>query len=130
MGIICGLKKPMSSMSATVPVAIARIASPLRNTPSTTLMYAITPRYWSNSESKISARGGPSGSPEGAGTRAISSSSTSATPSPVLPLIFRIDSGASPISSLTSPATRSGSAPGRSILFRHGISSRPESTAR
>ena len=55
-------------------------------------------------------------------------SSTSSTPSPVLPLIFRIDSAGSPISSLTSPATRSGSAPGRSILFRQGISSRPDST--
>ena len=78
----------------------------------------------------MSARGGPSGSPEGGGTRAISSSSTSPTPSPVLPLIFRIESAGSPISSLTSPATRSGSAPGRSILFRHGISSSPDSTAR
>ena len=33
------------------------------------------------------------GSPDGGGTRAISSSSTSGTPSPVLPLIFRIDCG-------------------------------------
>ena len=41
----------------------------------------------------MSARGAPSGSPEGGGTRAISSSSTSPTPSPVLPLIFRIALG-------------------------------------
>ena len=32
-------------------------------------MYAITPRYWSNSESKISARGAASGSPLGGGGR-------------------------------------------------------------
>ena len=44
--------------------------------------------------------------------------------------VRRIDSAGSPISSLTSPATRSGSAPGRSILFRQGISSRLDSTAR
>ena len=38
--------------------------------------------------------------------------------------------GSSPISSAISSATRSGSAPGRSILFRVGMSSSPESTAR
>ncbi len=128
--VIAGVKKPMSSMSDSVPATIARIASPLRKTPSTTRMKAITPRYWSNSESKISARAGASGSPDGAGTRLISSSSTSITPSPVFPEIARIPSADSPSSSLTSAATRSGSAPGRSILFRHGISSRPESIAR
>src|SRR3712207_1920786 len=37
----------------------------------------MTPRYWSNSESKISARAGASGSPSGAGTFATISSSTS-----------------------------------------------------
>ena len=120
----------MSSMSACRPAAIARIGSPLRSTPSTTRTYAITPLYWSNSESKISARGGASGSPAGGGTRATSSSSTSGTPWPVLPRCAGSPSGGSPISSATSPATRSGSAPGRSSLFRHGISSRPASTAR
>ena len=50
-------------MSASVAFCIARIASPLRKTPSTTRMYAMTPRYWSNSESKIRARAGASGSP-------------------------------------------------------------------
>jgi hypothetical protein len=33
---IAGVKKPISSMSASVPAAMARIASPLRSTPSTT----------------------------------------------------------------------------------------------
>ena len=120
----------MSSMSASVPVAIARIASPFLNVPSTTRMYAITPRYWSNSESKISARGGASGSPCGGGTRLTSSSSRSSTPSPVLAEMRRTSSAGSPISSAISSPTRSGSAPGRSTLFIAGISSSPESIAR
>ena len=36
--LIAGVKKPMSSMSASVPAAIARIASPFLKTPSTTRM--------------------------------------------------------------------------------------------
>ncbi len=90
----------------------------------------MTPRYWSNSESKMSARGAACESPPGGGTRAISSSSTSVIPSPVLALIRRTVSGGSPIRSATSWATRSGSAPGRSTLFRQGISSSPDSIAR
>src|SRR5919198_86293 len=78
----------------------------------------------------MSARGGASGSPCGGGTFCTSSSRTSSTPSPVLPEIRLMVSGGSPSSSETSSATRSGSAPGRSILFRQGISSSPASTAR
>src|SRR3954463_8643523 len=88
----------------------------------------MTPRYWSNSESKMSARGSASGSPPGGGAFATSSSRTSSTPSPVLPEMRRIVSAGSPSSSATSSATRSGSAPGRSILFRHGVSSRAGAT--
>ena len=84
-----GVKKPMSSISASVPAAIARTVSPFLNVPSTIRMYAITPRYWSYSESKISARGGASGSPEGGGTRCTIYSSSSVTPSPVLAEIRR-----------------------------------------
>ena len=73
---------------------------------------------------------GAAGSPPGGGTSAISSSSTSSTPSPVLAEIRRTSSAGSPSSSAISPATRSGSAPGRSILFRAGMSSSPASTAR
>ena len=102
----------------------------MRSVPSTTRTYAITPRYWSNSESKISARGGASRSPSGGGTCATSASSSSVTPSPVFAEMRITSSGSMPISSEISPATRSGSAPGRSILFIAGISSRPESTAR
>jgi hypothetical protein len=78
----------------------------------------------------MSARGGASGSPDGGGTRSISSSSTSVTPAPVLAEIWRTSSAGSPSRSAISPATRSGSAPGRSTLFMHGISSNPDSTAR
>ena len=78
----------------------------------------------------MSARAGASGSPDGGGTRATSSSSTSMTPSPVLAEMRLTSSAGSPISSAISAATRSGSAPGRSSLFRHGISSSPPSIAR
>ena len=37
-GVIAGLKKPISSISASVPACIARIASLRRSTPSTTRM--------------------------------------------------------------------------------------------
>ena len=70
-------------MSACVPACIAVIGSPFENPPSTIRTKATTPRYWSNSESKISARGGASGSPSGGGIRWTIASSTSVTPSPV-----------------------------------------------
>ena len=38
MDVICGVKKPMSSISASVPACIAAIASPFVNVPSTTRM--------------------------------------------------------------------------------------------
>ena len=57
--------KPSSSASNCVPSAIARSAAPVSKRPSTTRTNAITPRYWSYEESKISARGGASGSPDG-----------------------------------------------------------------
>ena len=128
-GRIAGAKKPISSISASVPACMATIGSPLRNSPSNIRRYAITPRYWSNSESKISARGGASGSPSGAGIRATTASSTSRTPSPVFAEIRSTSSGAQPIRSTISPITRSGSAPGRSTLFSTGTSSSPASTA-
>ena len=123
-----GDMNPMSSISARVPVCIARIASPFLKDPSTTRTNATTPRYWSNTESKIRARGGPSGSPSGGGIRFTIASSTSSTPSPVFAEIRRISS--SPSNSVISCATRSGSALGRSILFMTGISSSPASIAR
>ena len=113
-----------------MPACIATITSSFVSVPSTTRTYATTPRYWSNSESKMSARAGASGSPSGGGTRATIASSSSITLSPVFAEIRITASGSSPSSSEISPATRSGSAPGRSSLFIAGISSSPESTAR
>src|SRR5438309_7217705 len=46
-------------------------------TPSTTRTNATTPRYWSYDESKISARGGASGSPAGGRMRSTIASSRS-----------------------------------------------------
>ena len=45
-------------MSACVRACIALIGSSLEKRPSTIRTKATTPRYWSNSESKIRARGG------------------------------------------------------------------------
>ena len=55
-----------------------------------------TPRYWSNWLSKISACSGASGSPCGAGMRAMTASSSSGTPSPVLAEMRRMSSAAMP----------------------------------
>ena len=98
--------------------------------PSATLTSTTTPRYWSNQESKTRARSGDSGSPRGGGTRSTMASRISSIPMPCLaeagiaweasmPMMFSICSRAF-----------SGSAPGRSILFRTGMISSPESTAR
>ena len=62
--------------------------------------------------------------------RATIASSTSTTPSPVLAEIRSASPGSPPIRSAISPATRSGSAPGRSTLLITGISSSPFSIAR
>ena len=91
----------------------------------------MTPRYWSNSESKISARGGASGSPSGGGTRC--DELLEDVEHALAGLAARCaGSRRRPRRSARRPraATRSGSAPGRSILFRHGMSSSPASTAR
>ena len=76
----------------------------------------------------MSARVGASGSPSGGGTCATIASSSSSTPAPDLAETWSTSS--TPSSSWISPATRSGSAPGRSILLSAGISSSPASTAR
>ena len=60
------------------PVAMARSGSFLRNLPSRTRTKATTPRYWSYTESKMRARGDPSGSPWGGGTMCTTASSTAA----------------------------------------------------
>src|SRR5207247_972163 len=87
-GRIRGVKNPTSSISASVPACMARIGSPFRTEPSTIRTYATTPLYWSNSESKIRARGGASGSPAGAGIRDTIASSTATPPAPVCACIL------------------------------------------
>ena len=64
--------------------------------PCTTRTLDTTPRYWSNWLSKISACSGASGSPDGAGMRSITASSSSGTPSPVLAEMRRMSSAAMP----------------------------------
>ncbi len=72
---------------------------------------------------------GASGLPFGAGTFATSSSSTSSIPIPVLALQRTASIASTPIMSSISWATRSGSAEGKSILFRTGNTSKPKSMA-
>ena len=78
----------------------------------------------------MSARGGASRSPAGAGIRSTIASSTSSTPCPVFAEIRSTRSGSSPISSASWRAVPSGSACGRSILFTTGTISRLFSIAR
>ncbi len=78
----------------------------------------------------MSARAGAARSPEGAGIRSTTASSTSSTPIPVFAEIRRTRAGSSPISSASWIATPSGSACGRSILFTTGMISRLFSIAR
>ena len=61
--------------------------------------------------------------------RSTIAASTSGTPSPVFAEMRSTSPGSPPIRSQISPATRSGSALGRSTLFSTGISSSPASTA-
>ncbi len=124
------MKKPSSSASKRVPVAIVWSASRRENAPSTTRTNATTPRYWSYDESNTSARGGASGSPAGGGTRSTIASSTSPTFAPVFAEIRTTRAGSSPSRSATSTAAPSGSACGRSILFTTGTISSPFSIAR
>ncbi len=130
MGTIDGVMTPISSASAVSPVCIARSLSPLRNAPSTTRTNVTTPRYWSYTESNISARGGASGLPRGGGTEATTASSTSSMPWPVFAEIRSTFSGRSPMRSAIARACRSGSAAGRSILLSTGMISRSASMAR
>ena len=78
----------------------------------------------------MSARSGASSRPFGGGTRATIASSSSGMPVPSLAETARISSRLAPIRSMISCARRSGSAPGRSILLRTGMISRPASMAR
>ncbi len=65
------------------------------------------------------ARGGPSGLPRGAGMRVITASRISSMPSPVLAEQGMAWLASMPITSSISAMALSGSACGRSILFKH-----------
>ena len=125
-----GLKMPTSSTLVRRPVAMARSGSSLRKLPSRTRTKATTPRYWSYTESKMSARGDPPASPCGGGMRLTIASSTAGTPSPVLAEICRMSERAHPMTLAISSARLSGSAPGRSILLSTGMISRSFSSAK
>ena len=75
-------------------------------------------------ESKISAFSGASGSPVGAGMSVTIRSSTSLMPTPSLADTRGASMQGRPMMSSTSLAAVSGSALGRSILFRIGTTSR------
>jgi hypothetical protein len=83
----------------------------------------------SNQESMMSACSGAAGSPEGGGTRAITASRMSSTPSPVLALARSASCAGIPMMSSISSITRSGSADGRSILLSTGTTVTPCSIA-
>src|SRR6266550_305588 len=76
------------------------------------------------------ARSGASATPRGGGMRRTTASSSSGTLLPSLAEMRRISSGFVPMSSCSSCARRSGSAPGRSILLSTGMISSPASIAR
>ena len=76
------------------------------------------------------ARGAASGRPWGAGRSRTIRSSSSGTPSPVLPETFSTSSGSTPMRLASSSAYFSGWAAGRSILFSTGMMVRSFSMAR
>ena len=102
---------------------------PRRMRPSFTRIRMITPRYWSYQLSTTSAFSGASGSPLGGGRRVTRASSTPSMLMPVLAEIITASDASSPITSSICCFTRSGSAAGRSILFRMGTISCPASIA-
>ena len=123
---MAGVKKPMSSMSASVPAAIARIASPLRNVAvddADVGDHAAVLVELGVEDQRARRRVGVARA--GGGTRATSSSSTSATPSPVLAQMRRtlVRVLADQLGDLLGDALGLGA---RQVdLVQRGISSRP-----
>ena len=97
-----------------------RIFWPRFSRPSLIRTRMTTPRYWSYQLSTSSAFSGALASPVGGGRRCTSASSTPSMFRPVLALISTASEASSPITSSICCFTRSGSAAGRSILFRIG----------
>ena len=82
------------------------------------------PRNGLNTESKINACNGASGSPLGAGIFSMIALNISSTPRPVLPDASMMSSRLPPMSSMIWSLTSSGLAAGMSILLSTGIISR------
>ena len=129
LGTISIFSTPTSSASYSIPVLKNLTLSPLRMLPFSILKYAMIPRNELNTESKIRAWSGASGSPSGHGTRSTTALRMSSTPSPVLPLARIMPSRSQPMSSTISSSTSSGIALGMSILLMTGIISRSWSMA-
>ena len=126
--VCCGIwlipKIPISSAKYSLPELTNLILSPLFRVPLKIRKITSTPRKELNCESKIMACSGATGSPFGAGIFSITLAKISSMPIPSLPDAKTMSSRSQPNNSMTSSATASGSAPGRSILFNTGIISR------
>mmetsp|Transcript_34567 Transcript_34567/g.73649 ORF Transcript_34567/g.73649 Transcript_34567/m.73649 type:complete len:259 (-) Transcript_34567:372-1148(-) len=125
-----GCMIPTSVTSCSALDARNLTLSPFFTAPSTTRKKTMTPRYASKSESKMSARNGPPVSGFGGGTYLTMDSRMSSMPMPALAEARTMFEQSNPMVSSISSVTRSGSAAGRSILFRMGMISRSFSSAR
>ena len=126
--VCCGIwltpKIPISSAKYSLPELTNLILSPLFRVPLKMRKITSTPRKELNWESKIIAWSGAAGSPLGGGIFSITLAKISVMPIPSLPEANTISSRSQPSKSITSSATASGSAPGRSILFNTGMISK------
>ena len=126
--VCCGIwlipKIPISSAKYSLPVLTNLIRSPFLSVPLKIRKITSTPRKELNWESKIIACSGASGSPLGGGIFSITLAKISSIPIPSLPEANTMSSRLQPNRSITSSATTSGSAPGKSILFKTGMISR------
>ena len=129
-GTFSGFMMPISSTPYVAPVFINLIWSPTPIVPSTTRKMTTTPRYGSKYESKINARNGSVAVSAGGGTRATICSNMSSMPMFALADACTASDASRPSTSSISRFTRSGSLPGRSILFSTGMISRSASSAR
>ena len=116
-----GAKTPTLSRSYAAAAAIMRIFRPFFSTPSCTRTSVTTPRYGSYQLSTSRAFSGASRLPLGAGRRFTMASSRSSMPRPLLAETMTASDVSMPTTSSISLHTRSGSADGRSILFRTGM---------
>mmetsp|Transcript_16027 Transcript_16027/g.25876 ORF Transcript_16027/g.25876 Transcript_16027/m.25876 type:complete len:209 (-) Transcript_16027:557-1183(-) len=129
-GTFPGRIMPISPMVYVAPVFIIVTWSPTPMLPSMIRKMVTTPWYGSKYESKMSARSGWSPVSGGGGTLATICSKISSIPMLALAEATTASEQSSPSTSSISRFTRSGSAPGKSILFSTGMISSSASTAR